>query len=147
MCELNGDAKSFNASIVGEFYEKSYPADAQLKIKMGAQVMVIKNDTEKTGRYFNVKIGTDEKIEVETILVLCSGNAIALEVRKEKWKNIKYEVDKENGCVEEDKIGSFTQFPLRLAWAITIHKSQGLTLEKLLLMRAKLLHEARFTLP
>ncbi|MEP7143561.1 MAG: helix-turn-helix domain-containing protein [Ferruginibacter sp.] len=128
--ELNGKLRNFDALIEGEFYEKSYPADLQLKLKVGAQVMFIKNDTEKPRRYFNGKIGVVEKIEDEKIQVLCNGDSTTIDVKKEKWKNIRYVVDKTTSQVEENEIGSFTQFPLRLAWAITIHKSQGLTFEK-----------------
>lgn len=128
--ELSGRLVNFNAQVEGEFYEKSYPADLQLKLKVGAQVMFIKNDTEKVRRYFNGKIGFVEKIEDEKILVICKGDNNTIEVKKEKWKNIRYVVDKATNQVEENEIGSFTQFPLRLAWAITIHKSQGLTFEK-----------------
>lgn len=128
--ELKGKIINFSALIEGEFYEKSYPADLQLKLKVGAQVMFIKNDTEKIRRYFNGKIGVIEKIEDEKILVLCNGDIKPIEVKKEKWKNIRYAIDNATNQVEENEIGSFTQFPLRLAWAITIHKSQGLTFEK-----------------
>ena len=120
----------FEAAIEGEFYEKSYPADVSLKLKVGAQVMFIKNDTEKIKRYFNGKIGIVEKIEDDKICISCIGDDLPIEVSKEKWKNIKYTVDKTSNQVEENEIGSFTQYPLRLAWAITIHKSQGLTFER-----------------
>ena len=128
--ELKGKVQNFDATIEGEFYEKSYPADVNLKLKIGTQVMFLKNDVEKVRRYFNGKIGIVDKIEEEKIFVVCEGNATAIEVKKEKWKNIRYSLDKTTNQIEEDEVGSFTQFPLRLAWAITIHKSQGLTFEK-----------------
>ncbi len=128
--EIDGPLRNFEALIVGEFYEKSYPADSLLKLKVGAQVMFIKNDTEKVRRYFNGKIGVIEKMDNEKIHVLCAGDDNPIEVKKEKWKNIRYAVDKNSQQIEENEIGSFTQFPLRLAWAITIHKSQGLSFEK-----------------
>ncbi|MEO6548240.1 MAG: helix-turn-helix domain-containing protein [Ferruginibacter sp.] len=128
--DLEGKLYQFNALIEGEFYEKSFPADLQLKLKVGAQVMFIKNDTEKIRRYFNGKIGIIEKIDNDKIMVLCDGITSSIEVKKEKWRNIKYTLDKTTNQLVETEIGSFTQFPLRLAWAITIHKSQGLTFER-----------------
>ena len=128
--EISSKENVFTAAIEGEFYEKSFPADLSLKLKVGAQVMFIKNDTEKIRRYFNGKIGIVEKIEEDKITVSCKGDDLFIEVSKEKWKNIKYSVDKTTNLVEENEIGSFTQYPLRLAWAITIHKSQGLTFER-----------------
>ncbi len=128
--EIKLKQENFEAAIEGEFNEKSYPADLDLKIKVGAQVMFIKNDTEKHRRYFNGKIGFVQTIENDKIFISCDGEDFPIEVKKEKWKNIKYSVDKTTNNIEENEIGSFTQFPLRLAWAITIHKSQGLTFEK-----------------
>ena len=128
--ELAGKVFNFDATVEGDFYEKSYPAEVNLKLKIGTQVMFLKNDIEKVRRYFNGKIGIVEKIDGDKIFVLCEGEAIAIEVKKEKWKNIRYSLDKSTNVIEEKEIGSFTQFPLRLAWAITIHKSQGLTFEK-----------------
>ena len=130
LLEIKSKQETFSAIVEGDFYEKSYPADAELKLKVGAQVMFIKNDTEKIRRYFNGKIGIVEKIEDDNIFVLCDGDQFPIEVKKEKWRNIQYALDKKTNKVEENEIGSFTQFPLRLAWAITIHKSQGLTFEK-----------------
>ncbi len=128
--ELTGKMYHFDAAVEGEFYEKSYPADENLKLKIGTQAMFLKNDVEKVRRYFNGKIGIVDKIEEEKIFVQCEGEVTSIEVKKEKWKNIRYSLNKTTNQIEEDEIGSFTQFPLRLAWAITIHKSQGLTFEK-----------------
>ena len=121
---------SFKATIEGEFYEKAFPAEELLQLKEGAQVMFIKNDKEKVKRYFNGKIGTVTKIDNENIFVQCKDAAEPIEVNKERWENIRYTLNKTNQQIEDDVIGSFTQFPLRLAWSITIHKSQGLTFEK-----------------
>ena len=129
---LAGKTFSFKAVIDGEFYEKSFPADELLQLKIGAQVMFIKNDTEKIRRYFNGKIGTVEKIVDDKIFVSCKAvdASQTIEVKKETWRNIKYSVNKNTNHIDEEELGSFSQYPLRLAWAITIHKSQGLTFEK-----------------
>ncbi|MEP6711635.1 MAG: helix-turn-helix domain-containing protein [Ferruginibacter sp.] len=132
LASLQGKSFSFRAVVEGEFYEKSFPADELLQLKIGAQVMFIKNDTEKIRRYFNGKIGTVEKIENDKIFVICKDNDTSqtIEVRKETWRSIKYILDKNTQQIDEEELGSFIQYPLRLAWAITIHKSQGLTFEK-----------------
>lgn len=128
LADLKGKPFSFKALVTGDFNEKSYPADETLQLKVGAQVMFMKNDVER--RYFNGKIGLIEQMEEDKILVLCNGENAPIEVKKEVWKNIRYSLDKATQQVKEDEIGSFTQYPLRLAWAITIHKSQGLTFVK-----------------
>jgi hypothetical protein len=120
----------FVAKITGEFYEKMYPADEVLELKIGAKVMFIKNDVGEQRRYFNGKIGTVIDVTDDTIMVKCEGDADAIRVQHEVWNNIKYNVSANQAGIEEEIIGSFTQYPLRLAWAITIHKSQGLTFEK-----------------
>ncbi len=130
LTDLKNKEINFKALVEGEFSERSFPADEQLKLKVGAQVMFIKNDLERPRRYFNGKIGIVDKIDDDKITILCEGDASSIEVKKEKWRNIRYVTDKITNQVEEEEIGSFTQFPLRLAWAITIHKSQGLTFEK-----------------
>ncbi len=132
LSRLDAKTLSFKAVIDGEFSEKSYPADELLQLKAGAQVMFIKNDTEKIRRYFNGKIGTIQKIDPDSISVQCKEGDI-IEVRKETWKNIRYALNKSTQKVEEEEIGSFSQYPLRLAWAITIHKSQGLSFERLVI--------------
>ena len=128
--ELKEKVFSYKAAIIGDFNEKAYPADEDLLLKVGAQVMFIKNDVEKVRRYYNGKIGVVTQLEIEKIMVLCNGDSVPIEVRKETWRNIRYSVDKTTNHIEENELGSFSQFPLRLAWAITIHKSQGLTFEK-----------------
>ncbi|MFT4152386.1 helix-turn-helix domain-containing protein [Parafilimonas sp.] len=130
LAKLKRKAFLFKAEVTGEFNEKAYPADEKLELKIGAQVMFIRNDKEKIKRYFNGKIGTVTKIEEDAIFVQCKDEAGEIEVSKETWENIRYAVDKQTQQLEEDVIGKFVQYPLRLAWAITIHKSQGLTFEK-----------------
>ena len=132
LASLDGKIFSFKAIIEGEFYEKSFPADENLNLKAGAQVMFIKNDLEKVRRYYNGKIGIVHKVEEDKIWVTCKNDSSdqLIEVKKETWRNIKYSINNKTQQIEEQELGSFTQYPLRLAWAITIHKSQGLTFER-----------------
>ncbi len=126
LANLNSESRTYQAEITGDFSDKSYPADATLQLKLGAQVMFLKNDSEK--RFFNGKIGEVTKLEDNSVFVKCSDEDHEIEVKPEKWNNIRYSLNGE--AVEEDIIGSYKQMPLRHAWAITIHKSQGLTFEK-----------------
>jgi hypothetical protein len=128
--ELPGRLYAFEAGLSGEFNDRSFPAEKTLYLKTGAQVMFIKNDKGENRRYFNGKIGTIKKISEKEISVGFSGETDELTVEKETWKNIRYSFNKEKDKIEEEELGSFSQYPLRLAWAITIHKSQGLTFEK-----------------
>jgi len=123
----------YDAEIEGDFPENVFPVDVQLRLKVGSQVMFIKNDTEKSKRYFNGKIGTVVTLEEDKIVVQCKEEPEPIEVKKEKWENIRYTVDKTTRQLNEEVLGSFMQYPLRLAWAITIHKSQGLTFEKVII--------------
>jgi hypothetical protein len=134
--ELNGlGSKSFSyrAEIEGDFPGSVYPAEEQLQLKVGAQVMFIKNDTDQVKRYFNGKIGVITELDNEKIIVQCKDDQESIEVKKEKWENIHYSLNKTSHQLKEEVLGSFTQYPLRLAWAITIHKSQGLTFEKVII--------------
>ncbi len=127
--KLEGDVYSFDAEIKNVFNEKSYPTEAVLYLKEGAQVMFIKNDSDAEKRYFNGKLATIKSIRDNDITVVLSGSGNELVLEKEKWKNIQYSLNSETGKIEEVELGSFTQYPVRLAWAITIHKSQGLTFD------------------
>jgi hypothetical protein len=120
----------FNAEISGKFNENSYPNAEKLELKVGAQVMFIKNDSSLEKRYYNGKIGIVTDITRENVTVQCANEIDEIVTEKEMWNNISYSINEETKALKEDIVGSFTQIPLRLAWAITIHKSQGLTFEK-----------------
>jgi len=124
--------KIYAAEIDGDFPEFQYPAEANLEMKEGAQVMFLKNDTEEK-KYFNGKIGVITKLSDNSIKVKCKGENFEIDVKKYEWKNIRYGVNHDTREVTEEELGSFTQYPLRLAWAITIHKSQGLTFDKVMI--------------
>jgi len=119
----------YEAIIEDDFPENNYPAEGSLVLKTGAQVMFLKNDVMK--RYFNGKIGVVKSLDDEEIIVECDG--INISVSPETWENSRYIVNGKDGKLEQETLGTFTQFPLRLAWAITIHKSQGLTFEKVMI--------------
>ncbi|MFQ5561396.1 MAG: helicase, partial [Nitrospinota bacterium] len=125
-------AKSYNfkAEIQGDFPEYTYPTSARLELKVGAQVMFVRNDSSQEKLFFNGKIGKVLRISDEKISVLCPGDSGEISVKKVTWENIRYSVDTKTKEITETKIGTFEQFPLKLAWAITIHKSQGLTFDK-----------------
>jgi len=128
---IHNDLFTYEAEIKGEFSDRAYPAEEVLHLKVGAQVMFIRNDSAENGkRFFNGKIGTVSKLDAEKIVVQCEGESEEIEVGKEEWENIRYTLNKANRQLESDVLGSFKQYPLRLAWAITIHKSQGLTFDK-----------------
>ena len=131
LSELNGKSLIFNAMIEGVFPQSLYPCKEDLELKIGAQVMFVKNDPNPEKAYYNGKIGklTDYNENTGELTVTCGNEHIP--VTPVRWQNLDYTLNESTQAIEEKEIGSFTQIPLRLAWAVTIHKSQGLTFDKL----------------
>ena len=128
--KLSTPIHEFHARVNGTFPENAFPIAQVLELKEGAKVMFIKNDTETPRRFYNGKIGIVSAIEDDIITVECPGDDYQITVPTLTWENIRYNTNKETNTIEEEIIGTFEHVPLRLAWAITIHKSQGLTFEK-----------------
>ena len=128
--KLKTKSHFFNAEISGKFNENSFPNEEKLELKVGAQVMFIKNDSSQEKRYFNGKIGIVTDISKQNVTVQCANEIDEIVTERETWENINYSINDDTKEIKEDITGSFSQIPLRLAWAITIHKSQGLTFEK-----------------
>ena len=121
---------NLNAIVNGRFPESAYPANEQIILKIGARIMFIRNHPEEL--YFNGKTGTVTNVEEDSITVKPDeGHKIIVE--PVEWKNLKYSIDQEEGKIIQEELGAFTQYPIRLAWAVTVHKSQGLTFDKLVL--------------
>lgn len=125
---LAGEELEFNATIRGEFPKDAYPTESVLKLKIGAQVMFVKNDGSAEKLFYNGKIGTITQIAGSTVFVQCGPADREIAVEAVEWTNVKYQLDGE--AINEANAGSFAQIPLKLAWAITIHKSQGLSFDK-----------------
>ncbi|MDX9834811.1 MAG: helix-turn-helix domain-containing protein [Desulfobulbus sp.] len=130
MNELPGSNYRFSAAIDGDFPEYAFPTAAELDLKEGAQVLFVRNDTAPEKRWYNGKIGTVTNISARGVEVRCPGEDERILVEKVDWENLAYTVDPETTEITSKVVGSFSQYPLRPAWAITIHKSQGLTFDR-----------------
>jgi hypothetical protein len=128
--KLPGHACHYRAKIEGSFPDYSYPTAEMLTLKVGAQVMFVKNDPSGEHRYYNGRIGHVTYADDNRLMVYCPGDAEAIEVEPLEWENARYTLNPETREIESEVLGKFSQLPLRLAWAITIHKSQGLTFER-----------------
>ena len=128
---LPGDAVTFGADITGEFPENSYPADEVLTLKKGAQVMFIRNDSD--AGFYNGKIGKVTDISANGQVTVTDSDGMDIIVEPTEWTNSQYVLNDESGEIEQSVVGTFRQLPLRIAWAITIHKSQGLTFDKVII--------------
>lgn len=130
LTELQGKSFFYRAEVIGDFPEKIFPIDANLELKVGAQVMFIKNDPSFDKNYFNGKMGIIKALAPKEILIHFPEEDKTIEVEKHEWENIKYVVNPNTKEIEEENLGTFTHYPIKLAWAITVHKSQGLTFDK-----------------
>ena len=128
--DLNGNATKYQAKITGDFPEKIFPLEETLELKIGAQIMFIKNDLSAEKNYFNGKMGFVKSISAEEIWIHFPEENKSIEVERYEWQNIRYFVNENTKEIEEEVLGSFVHYPIKLAWAITVHKSQGLTFDK-----------------
>jgi len=128
--DLEGKMRVYKPLIVGDFPDKIFPVEEELELKVGAQIMFIKNDLSFEKKYFNGKMGIVKSLSKEEILVHFPEENTTIEVEKYEWQNIRYKVDELTKEIEEEVLGTFVHYPIKLAWAITVHKSQGLTFDK-----------------
>ena len=129
--ELSGEPIVFNGIIDGDFPENSLPTSKELVLKVGAQIIFIKNDYER--RWVNGTIGTISGIDEEGTIYVITDDGKECDVKLDSWRNIRYKYNEKKKEIEEEVLGTFTQYPIRLAWAITIHKSQGLTFSRVVI--------------
>lgn len=130
---LSGSTTNYDAQITKKFPEHIYPIPKTMELKVGAQVMFIKNDMSHERRYYNGKIGRVTALHPDEIRVTFPEENLTISVEPYEWENVKFSLDEKSGEIKEEVIGTFVHFPLKLAWAITVHKSQGLTFEKAVL--------------
>lgn len=123
----------YQAKVTGDFPSHNYPIEETLEFKVGAQVMFVKNDQSPEKRYFNGKMGFIKSLSSQEIIVSFQDDNALIEVEPFEWNNIKYTLNESTKEIEEENLGTFVQYPIRLAWAITVHKSQGLTFERAVL--------------
>jgi PIF1-like helicase/Helix-turn-helix domain/Helicase len=128
--DLEGNLFQFKPEIVGDFPDKIYPVEEVLQLKKGAQIMFIKNDLAFEKRFFNGKMGMVQSISEEEIVIYFADEDATITVDKYEWQNIRYTVNPDTKEIQEEVIGTFVHYPIKLAWAITVHKSQGLTFDK-----------------
>lgn len=131
LAALNSRPFAFDAKVEGNFPDSSYPTQESLELKKGSQVMFLKNDPE--GRFYNGLVGTVTEIGDDTVTVTPVDGSVDVDVEPMEWENVRYTVNEATGEINTDVQGTFTQLPLRLAWAITIHKSQGLTFDHIVI--------------
>jgi hypothetical protein len=130
LIDLAGQTSYYQAEITGDFPEKIYPLESTLELKVGAQIMFIKNDLSFEKQFFNGKMGIIQSLSPREILVFFPDENKTIEVEKYEWENIRYTVNPNTKEIEEEVLGTFVHYPIKLAWAITVHKSQGLTFDK-----------------
>lgn len=130
LARLRGSSQVFEATIQGDFPPSAYPTEERFECKLGAQVMFVKNDLDAGKRFFNGKLGQITGFDDDIIYVRCPGDNSDIAVERLEWQNVKYRLDETTQEIKEEVLGTFIQYPLKLAWAITIHKSQGLTFER-----------------
>lgn len=133
MSLLKGKSFTYTAKVKGIFPERNFPNDPELVLKKGAKVMFVSNDFSPMRRFFNGRIGQVTALNEHEIRVRCEGDDEDIIVPMEVWTNVRYEINPKTNQLEEEEIGTYAQYPLRLAWAITIHKSQGLTFDKVVI--------------
>ncbi|WP_216359260.1 MULTISPECIES: helix-turn-helix domain-containing protein [unclassified Pedobacter] len=130
LTQLKTKSYFFDAKITGDFNEHAYPNDKRLELKVGAQIMFIKNDMTAEKRYYNGKIGVVHHIEKDVVEIELPEDKVVIQISPYTWENVKYKLNEATNEIDENVAGSFVQYPIKLAWAITVHKSQGLTFDK-----------------